>query len=290
MTLGSPPDHRQRLEAHTRQWRVTVDRVIETRAALIAFGQRDRQPVVVKVVKNDVGEWRSGEIVNAFAGRGVVRVFESDAGAVLLEQLCPGDSVMDIAIRGEDDRATAILADTIGAMSTEVCPGWVPGVADLGASFTTYLPGQDGQLGADIVSSASRTYADLCASQTNERLLHGDLHHENVLYDDARGWVAIDPKGVRGELEYEIGAALRNPCDRPDLFARPDVVTRRVERFVHTLDVDGSRVLRWAFAQAVLAAIWDLEDGVVVAANNRWLAFARAIGSLVGDPEVRRIR
>ena len=61
------------------------------------------------------------------------------------------------------------------------------------------------------VERAQRLYVGLCASQTSTRLLHGDLHHYNILRDGDRGWVAIDPKGVVGEVEYEIGAALRNP-------------------------------------------------------------------------------
>lgn len=52
-----------------------------------------------------------------------------------------------------------------------------------------------------------------------------DLQHYNVLFDDARGWLAIDPKGVVGEVEYEIGAILRNPIERPDLFAAPEIVS-----------------------------------------------------------------
>jgi streptomycin 6-kinase len=43
------------------------------------------------------------------------------------------------------------------------------------------------------------------------RLLHGDLQHYNVLLDRKRGWLAIDPKGVVAEGEFELGAALRNP-------------------------------------------------------------------------------
>jgi streptomycin 6-kinase len=91
-------------------------------------------------------------------------------------------------------------------------------------------------------------------------LLHGDLHHYNVLSDRARGWCAIDPKGVVGELEYELGAALRNPIDRPDLFASVDIVERRLEHFGLALGIDTSRARGWCFAQAVLAAIWSLED------------------------------
>ena len=32
----------------------------------------------------------------------------------------------------------------------------------------------------------------------------------NVRFDSGRGWLAIDPKGVFGELEYEVGAVVRN--------------------------------------------------------------------------------
>jgi streptomycin 6-kinase len=64
---------------------------------------------------------------------------------------------------------------------------------------------------------------------------------------------AIDPKGVVGELAYETGAALRNPCDRPELFAAPATIPRQVDCFACVLRLDGRRILAWAFAQAILA-------------------------------------
>ena len=70
-------------------------------------------------------------------------------------------------------------------------------------------------------------YVDLSGSQRSTRLLHGDLQHYNVLFDTDRGWLAIDPKGVVGELEHEIGAVLRNPDERPDLFLSSSVIERR---------------------------------------------------------------
>ena len=60
-------------------------------------------------------------------------------------------------------------------------------------------------------------------------LLHGDLQHYNVLFDNERGWVAIDPKGVVGEWEYEVGPLLRNPVEQPELFANPAIINRRLE-------------------------------------------------------------
>jgi streptomycin 6-kinase len=116
-------------------------------------------------------------------------------------------------------------------------------------------------------------------------LLHGDLHHYNVLSDRARGWCAIDPKGVVGELEFELGAALRNPIDRPDLFAKLDVVERRLDQFGLALGIDVSRARGWCFSQAVLSAIWSLEGGHAAEADAA-LQLARALldsSALRGD-------
>ena len=41
-------------------------------------------------------------------------------------------------------------------------------------------------------------------------LVHGDLHHHNVLRSK-RGWLAIDPKPMLGEPEYDVASFLWNP-------------------------------------------------------------------------------
>ena len=130
-------------------------------------------------------------------------------------------------------------------------------VQDWGKSFAT----ADQGIPRDLVEQAREVYFDLFRSQSKTRLLHGDLHHDNVLFDSKRGWLAIDPKGVIGELEYELGAALRNPYNRPDIFAQPQVIEKRLKQFAAKLPIDQVRALRWGFSQAVLSAIWGIEDG-----------------------------
>ena len=73
--------------------------------------------------------------------------------------------------------------------------------------------------------------------------------------------MAIDPKGVVGEVEYEVGACLRNPVEQPELFATRSAVERRLRIFTEELSLDAGRVLEWAFSQAVLSALWSIEDG-----------------------------
>ena len=89
--------------------------------------------------------------------------------------------------------------------------------------------------------------------------------------------MAIDPKGVVGELEYEVGALLRNPVEHPEVFSNPATITRRLETLTTLLHLDPARTLAWSFAQAVLSAIWDVEDGYSISPNNPALLLARVL-------------
>jgi streptomycin 6-kinase len=173
----------------------------------------------------------------------------------------PGDSLVQLSTSGRDDEATSILADVIRRMSAGATHCDAPSAADWGRSFATYEASGDTRIPRDLGADAANMFARLCASQANTRLLHGDLQHSNVVRDDTRGWLAIDPKGIIAEVEYEIGAVLRNPAERPSIFLDPATTERRVDRFAATLGLDAQRILQWGFAQAVLSAVWAVEDG-----------------------------
>ena len=151
------------------------------------------------------------------------------------------------------------------------------GLVDANKHSARYRDHGDGQIPRALVDQAEALYLELCTSQRRPRLLHGDLQHYNVLYDHVRGWVAIDPKGVVGELEYEIGASLRNPIEAPALFTSATVVRARIDRLCGALALDSRRALAWSFAQAVLSAIWSVEDGFVVRASDPVLVLARTL-------------
>lgn len=277
MNSARSPELWNRVDDRIAAWRVVVERVVETESSVLAFGQRDDQPVVLKVIKSRGDEWRSGGILDAFEGRGVVRVYEYIEGAMLLERLSPGKSLVTMALRGADDDATAVMAETIRKMSPRQPLEGVPTARDWGKGFERYAASGDAQVPKHLLSAADQVYAELCGSQTRVRLLHGDLHHDNVLHDTERGWLAVDPKGVVGELEYEVGAALRNPYESPELFSGPSIIRKRVECFARELRLDATRVLSWAFAQTVLSAIWLIEDGFQVEPGHPWIALASVL-------------
>ena len=268
----------ERVEERVRDWGISVEGSLETHSSFVAFGRRGNQPVVLKVVRQPGDEWRCGEVLDAFGGRGMVRVYEYVEGAVLLERLNPGTPLAVMALGGRDEEATQILAGVIRRMSHPAVPSSAFVTADdWGQGFQHYLASGDNQIPHDLVEQGQHIYLRLCASQRGVRLLHGDLQHYNVLFDDKRGWLAIDPKGVVGEIEYEIGASLRNPCERPEVFASSEAVERRIVRYEAELKLDPERALAWGFAQAVLSAIWGVEDGFAVGAKDPSLMLANAI-------------
>jgi len=274
---------KERVEERIRDWGVILHNTLETQSSFIAFGKRGNQPVVLKVLRQPGDEWRCGEVLDAFDGKGVAQVYEYVEGAVLLERLSPGTPLADIALAGRDDEATEILAEVIQRMPNprESSNAFVT-VQDWGKGFDRYLASGDNQVPKSLVERGQRLYLELCASQRGVRLLHGDLQHYNILFDSDRGWLAIDPKGVVGEVEYEIGPSLRNPYENPDLFASPKRIERRLMRFEAELKLDANRVLAWGFAQAVLSAIWAVEDGFTVDARNPSIMLANTIQSVMG--------
>ncbi|HUQ80539.1 MAG TPA: aminoglycoside phosphotransferase family protein [Gemmatimonadaceae bacterium] len=265
------------LAAWAKIWGVTVDRSLQTESSEVGFGHRDGQPVVLKVIREPNDEWHSGAVLAAFGGRGTVRAIENAEGAVLLERLDPGTDLVALVKRGADAEATSIIASTIGAMSPDDAPSTAPTVHDWARGFSRYRATGDTQISARLVDAAETVYLHLCTSQRNPRLLHGDLQHYNILFDHERGWLAIDPKGVVGEVEYEIGAAMRNPGELPELLTDPRIIDARLAGFSGALPLDRERALGWTFAQAVLSAIWGVEDGYAVGSDNVALRLASVL-------------
>ena len=271
----------EQLNSKAAKWNVALSEIRETETSLLGFGIHDGKRVLLKITKV-ADELNSGSVLRAFEAKGTVTAYKSEPGAVLLERLEPGTELVELVRAGCDEEATQILADVIRQMANHEPPPGCPTVFDWARGFDRYLNVcGDGPISRELAKQARDIYQRLAESQKQTMLLHGDLHHYNVLLDTKRGWVAIDPKGVVGELEYEVGAIIRNPVENPDLYVSREVVERRLTALTTALHLDYARALRWSFAQAVLAAIWSLEDGFFVADDHPTIQLARVIRSMI---------
>jgi len=204
------------------------------------------------------------EALLVYDGCGSVKLLDvdRDRGALLLERLRPGTSLLSMT---DDEEATHIAAQVMRQLWRPVPPDhpfptvnrWAAGLVRM----RKYFGGTTGPMPEALVEKAERLSAELFDSVADSVLLHGDLHHENILSAERQPWLAIDPKGIVGEPAYEVGALLRNVS--PRLFDQPQpsqTIARRVDILAAELGFDRTRLLGWGLAQAVLAAWWCIKD------------------------------
>ena len=245
----------------------------------------DGSPAVLKIWIPNAETRSEMAALRHFNGGGINRLLEAepDQGAMLLERLIPGVS---LATLEDDEAATRISAEVMREL-------WIPAPADPEGVFPSTekwsrglqrlrqtFDGGTGPFPTRLIEQAERTFADLEASATTRVLLHGDLHHWNILSAQRRPWLALDPKGVTGEPAYEVAQMLLNRLDegngKAGLQRQAD---RRLAVFEEMLGFDRQRMLGWTFAKAVLSAWWTYEDNHRV--DHEMIHFSTALSEMI---------
>ena len=194
-------------------------------------------------------------------GAGAVRLIEADCdnGLLLLERAEPGTPLFEVP---DDDEATKVFA----AVARELhkpppAKHNFPTIADWARGFARIRSTSSG-FPQQHLERAAAMMEELIGSMNDVGVLHGDLHHWNILAAKRQPWLAIDPKGVIGEPEYEVGAWLRNPA--PQIYSDPELkpkTRRRIDIIADELGFSKQRLADWCYCQAVLSAVWSYEEG-----------------------------
>lgn len=107
-----------------------------------------------------------------------------------------------------------------------------------------------------VVRAARVTLDRLLRHPVEDRVLHGDLHPQNLLWSQDRGWVAIDPHGLVGDPGYDVGPLLINPWNADPIA----LLDRRLPLLAQLLGMPVERVAAWGLVRAVLAEAWHVQD------------------------------
>ncbi|MCC5033390.1 aminoglycoside phosphotransferase family protein [Streptomyces sp. WAC 00631] len=260
-------------ESYLGRWRLRRDGPVAhgVAALVVPVVGADGTPAVLKL--QPVTDETAGEpdALRAWDGDGAVRLLRSDpeTGTMLLERLDPARTLAGV---GDDMAALRVLAELLARLTAHPAP---PGVRRLGDAADGMLRRLPAVLPA-LADPAERRLLDACggavrelAGEPGDRLLHWDLHYENVLAPlpgSGRGpWLAIDPKPLTGDPGFELLPALRNRWD--DVTATGDVpraVRRRFDLMTEILGLDRARARGWTLGRVLQTCLWETESGATV--------------------------
>ncbi len=195
-------------------------------------------------------------VLDWWDGIGAVKVIRSDADAVLMERLEDDHELKSMASAGRDDEATRIICRVAGVLHSDRHKP-LPELVPLRVWFEDLFRSADKYGGP--FPKAAEIARSLLENQTEMTVLHGDLHHDNILHSLERGWLAIDPKGLLGDRAFDYVNILRNPSQE---------IALSEGRFMRQIGIIGEEsgiaidhLLKWSAAWSGLSAVWHLDDG-----------------------------
>lgn len=242
---GLTPDG-QPLETHTSQ--------------LLPVVTKDGQKAILKLTDDD-SERNGCELMVWWNGNGAAKVLAHAAGAILLERATGAGSLADMSWSGNDAQACRIICHAASRLhlprnaSTPALTPLLYWFRDLASAAKKH---------GGILTHCAEVANVLLSSPQNEVVLHGDLHHGNILDFGTKGWLAIDPKGLVGERGFDYANIFTNP-DLADptkpVAIEPEKFRQRVNIVSEIARIERQRLLMWIIAWCGLSSAWFLQEG-----------------------------
>ena len=243
-------------DEYLKRWQLTPDgKPIVTRASRLLPVRSGEVPAILKIALLDE-ERIGGLLMQWWGGCGAARVMARDENAILMERAVAGASLADVA-RNRDDDASRIICTVLAQLHTPrgQAPAALVALTEWCEPLRAAAKARGGLFG--IAASAA---SHLLSGQQEIVVLHGDMHHRNVLDFGPRGWLGIDPKGLIGERGFDYANIFCNPD--AEMATMPCRLSRQVRVVAEAAHLERHRLLMWIVAWAGLSAAFLLDDAL----------------------------
>ena len=241
-------------------WHLIPDGLLLTTRSSWVLPVRHHGSLAILKVARIPDEQAGYGLMTWWDGQGAAKVLASSSIALLMERSTGTRNLARMAWSGQDNEACQIICDT--AARLHAC--WRRPFPELHPLETWFQPLFQLASEHSALMPAAHIARELLAAPYAIGPLHGDLHHENVLDFEGRGWLAIDPHGLLGERTFDYANIFTNPDlsdpDRP-LATLPGRLESRLNVVISATGIEPVRLIRWIVAGTGLSAAWFLGDG-----------------------------
>lgn len=251
------------MQSCEKEWKLKLEGPVSNLSYNFVLHAKDEHgtPVMLKLGVPSFDFSNEIRTLKVYGGRGCARLLKADEerGAMLLEKLVPGTM---LSLEKDEKAAVHTYLGVWKAIRTPVpaeckSPTILDWASGLGRYNNLHEKG-DGPIEASYIENAQKYFSELMETTERMELLHGDLHHENILYDDKKGWLAIDPKGVVGDPYFDLISFMTNHLLKKE--NPKQLLLQRVELITEGLSLDRERLLKAGVAMGILSTCWGLED------------------------------
>ncbi|MCG3087518.1 aminoglycoside phosphotransferase family protein [Sporosarcina cyprini] len=252
----------EKVAHYAEQWGLTIQVPVSNLSYNYVLFVEDLhgQPFVLKLGVPNFDCRNEMDTVQQYDGKGCARLVKADReeGVMLLERLSPGTMLSDLQ---DEEEVLRIFLNTWKAIRRELpTDREIPMITDWAGSLTAYAAQTDGkqEIPIELIHKAQEYINKIMEQPERHELLHGDLHHENILYSEELGWLAIDPKGVGGDPCFDLISFMINHLMEKN---NPRALLEyRVNRISEELNLERIRLLETAVGLSTLYACWAIED------------------------------
>lgn len=222
--------------------------------------RRGAEPFALKLIWRPEGTEEQVRALRLWDGNGIMRLFEADipGGALLLERLDPARSLSTPPLFD----AAAAAGGLLRRLAIPAPPGFRDVrsvVAGTVRALEAALDGEGGPVPREWLQTALDLARDFAQNARTDRLIHADLHYDNILAGARESWLAIDPQPMASEPESAIGELL---WTRLEDAGGEDGILRLLDVLVQSAGLDARRARDWAIVRCVDYWLWGVEHGL----------------------------
>ncbi len=250
---------RQLLSDYLKKWNCSKAVLIEETPTSHVYKVKYRNQFAVLKIYTVVGrkfESQGPFWLKACSGSAVIDVYKHDEGACLLEYI-DGEELIQLTKIGRDEEATLIIAKTLNSIHKSPIPKEHK-FKTFEEQFSALIDHKNDA--PNIIHRVAKFAKRKLNKSYKPYLLHGDMHHKNIMNHSTKGWLAFDPQCLVGDRSYDCANTLHNPHQMPELTENKDRLLKQVEILSSHMDINSQDIIDYAYIHGCLSSCWTKMD------------------------------